>query len=88
MSHYYSRIQGHRGEATRCGTKSAGITARADSYTVGARIDIRWSNQLQADVVSIYATSGSSDFGSRMFSYTVQDGKRIILDTIYPELFI
>ena len=88
MSYYYSRIKGHRGEATRCGTKSAGITARADSYAVGARIDIRWSNQFQADIVSIYATSGSSDFGSRIFSYTVQDGKRVILDNAYPELFI
>ena len=88
MSHYYSRIKGHRGEATRCGVKSSGITARADSYTVGARIEIEWSAQLQSDVVTIYATTGSNSSGSRIFSYTVQDGKRVILDTAYPEFLL
>ena len=88
MAHYYSRICGHRGEATRCGTKQSGIVARADSYTVGARISIQWSDQLQADIVNVYATSGSSDYGSRILSYTIQNGQRVILDTTYPELFI
>ena len=88
MAHYYSRIKGHRGEATRCGSKPSGITARADSYSVGARIEINWSAQLQSDVVTIYATTGSSSNGSRIFSYTIQDGKRVILDTAYPEFFL
>lgn len=88
MAHYYSRIKGHRGEATRCGSKSSGITARADSYSVGARIEINWSAELQSDVVTIYATTGSSSNGSRIFSYTIQDGKRVILDTAYPEFFL
>lgn len=88
MAHYYSRIKGHRGEATRCGSKSSGITARADSYSVGARIEINWSAQLQSDVVTIYATTGSSSNGSRIFSYTIQDGKRVVLDTAYPEFFL
>lgn len=88
MAHYYSRIKGHRGEATRCGSKSSGITARADSYSVGARIKINWSAQLQSDVVTIYATTGSSSDGSRIFSYTIQDGKRVVLDTAYPEFLL
>lgn len=88
MAHYYSRIKGHKGEATRSGSKSSGITARADSYSVGARIEINWSAQLQSDVVTIYATTGSSSNGSRIFSYTIQDGKRVILDTAYPEFFL
>ena len=88
MAHYYSRTKGHRGEATRCGVKSSGITARADSYAVGARIEISWSSQLQSDVVTIYATTGSNSNGSRIFSYTIQDGKRIILDTVYPEFLL
>ena len=88
MAHYYSRIKGHRGEATRCGAKASGITARADSYTVGARIEIEWSTQLQSDIVTIYATTGSNSNGSRIFSYTVQDGKRVILDTAYPEFLL
>ena len=88
MAHYYSRIKGHSGEATRCGSKSSGITARADSYSVGARIEINWSAQFQSDVVTIYATTGSSSNGSRIFSYTIQDGKRVILYTAYPEFFL
>lgn len=88
MAHYYSRIKGHRGAATRCGSKSSGITARADSYSVGARIEINWSDKLQSDVVTIYATTGSNSNGSRIFSYTIQDGKRVILDTAYPEFLL
>lgn len=88
MAHYYSRIKGHKGEATRCGSKSSGITARADSCSVGARIEINWSAQLQSDVVTIYATTGSSSNGSRIFSYIIQDGKRVILDTAYPEFLL
>lgn len=88
MAHYYSRIKGRKGEATRCGSKSSGITARADSYSVGARIEINWSAQLQSDVVTIYATTGSSSNGSRIFSYIIQDGKRVILDTAYPEFLL
>ena len=33
MSHFYSSIQGGRGEATRCGDKSNGVRATAQSFT-------------------------------------------------------
>lgn len=33
MSEFYGRIQGHRGEATRCGSKSSGIRTVAKSWT-------------------------------------------------------
>ncbi len=33
MSHFYSTIQGNRGEATRCGTKDSGIMASARSWS-------------------------------------------------------
>lgn len=32
MSAYYGRLQGSRGEATRCGSKASGITATAESW--------------------------------------------------------
>jgi hypothetical protein len=32
MSEFYGRIQGHRGEATRCGSKTSGITTVAKSW--------------------------------------------------------
>jgi len=88
MSHYYSRIQGHRGEATRTGHKTSGITARADSYSIGGRVELEWSDSLQTDIVHVYRTSGSSSYGSRIMSYANIDGNFTVLQTEYPELLI
>mgnify|MGYP003319583727 CR=1 FL=1 len=40
MSHFYSVIQGNRGQATRCGTKDSGIRATAASWTGAIRTDL------------------------------------------------
>lgn len=41
MSHFYSSIQGGRGEATRCGTKKDGIRASVQSWdgSIGTRLE-------------------------------------------------
>lgn len=41
MSHFYSRIKGRRGEATRCGTKGSGIDATAASWS-GSIVTRMW----------------------------------------------
>lgn len=33
MAHFYGRIQGNRGEATRCGSKNSGINATVESWS-------------------------------------------------------
>ena len=33
MSEFYGRLQGNRGEATRCGSKASGIVVTAESWT-------------------------------------------------------
>lgn len=38
MSHFYGTTQGCRGEATRCGSKGSGITARAASWKGAVRV--------------------------------------------------
>ena len=43
MSHFYSVIQGNRGQATRCGTKDSGVTATAASWTGAIRTDLWYS---------------------------------------------
>ena len=43
MSHFYSVIQGNRGQATRCGTKNSGVTATAASWTGAIRTDLWYS---------------------------------------------
>ena len=89
MAHYYSRIKGNKGEATRCGTRSSGITARADSWSTGAITTINYSTTINADVVTLYATEGSGDsYGKRIMSYAYIDGKFTIIDTSYPELLL
>ena len=88
MAHYYATCQGHRGEATRCGAKSSGITATANSWDVGAEITIRWSNELNTDVVTIYRTNGSNSRGTRLMSYANINGKFTIIDHSHPEALI
>ena len=89
MAHYYGRIIGSaKTDATRRGFKSTGIEARADSWTVGARVVLKWSEQLQTDIVTLYHTTGSGSYGSRIMSYAIIDGTFTILDTSYPEVLL
>ena len=89
MAHYYSRIKGNKGEATRCGTRSSGITARVDSWSTGAITTINYNTAINADIVTLYATEGSDDsYGKRIMSYAYIDGKFTIIDTSYPELLL
>lgn len=90
MAHYYGQVNGAaRTPATRRGHKNTGITARADSYTVGARVSLSYSEHIDADIVTLYATTGSGDsYGSRIMSYAIIDGTFTILDTSYPEVLL
>ena len=45
MSHFYSKIQGNRGEATRCGTKGSGIVATAASWTGAIRTELWYDTE-------------------------------------------
>lgn len=38
MSHFYGTLQGHRGQATRCGSKESGIDAVAASWEGSVRV--------------------------------------------------
>ena len=38
MAHFYGRLQGNRGEATRCGSKDSGIHTTAESWTSVVRV--------------------------------------------------
>lgn len=89
MSHYYARSVGSaKTEATRRGTKSSGIAAHANSWSIGGIVEINWNDKLQTDVVSIYRTKGSNSRSSRILSYAEIDGKFTIIDNAFPELLI
>ncbi len=89
MSHYYAQATGSaRTDATRRGFKSSGISARADSWSIGGRVSIRWCPIKQTDIVTIYQTRGSDSSGSAIMSYAIIDDKFTVLDTHYPELLL
>ena len=53
MAHFYSVIQGNRGKATRCGSKSSGITATAASW--GGAITVYVANDENGnDIFEVY----------------------------------
>lgn len=89
MSHYYGRVVGSaRTDATRRGFKNSGISARADSWSVGGKVSIRWCPIKQTDIVTVYHTQGSRSSGSPIMSYAIIDDKFTILDIHYPELLL
>jgi len=53
MSHFYGKMQGARGEATRCGTKSSGITTYAAGWRGAIRVDVS-QNEDGLDVFTVY----------------------------------
>lgn len=61
MSHFYGRIQGSRGEATRCGTKSSGLTVSANGWNIGASITLSYDDETGLDTIRIIINKGSND---------------------------
>lgn len=59
MAQFYASIQGNRGEATRMGTKSSGISGHIRGWNVGARVVV--SHEDGVDIVRVWKTGGSSD---------------------------
>lgn len=62
MAHFYASIEGNRGMATRCGTKSSGITGHVRGWTVGARVEL--SHEDGTDIARVYRTGGSNGYGT------------------------
>ena len=88
MAHFYGTVQGHRGEATRTGSKSSGMRATANSWSVGGEVKVHYDSALNVDVVSFYITRGSDTTPTRIASFAIIDGKRKLLDTNFPEVFL
>ena len=89
MAHFYSRIKGSRGPATRCGTKSSGITANVTGWDIGGTCKTYFNSHLGTDVVEFYLTNGSNGHSStRVATFAFIDGKLQLLNTSYPEIFI
>ena len=52
MSHFYSKIQGGRGEATRCGTKNSGVTGCVASWDGAIRTELWYDRDKDLNMYS------------------------------------
>lgn len=86
MSHFYSRIQGSKGAATRCGTRGSGISAEATGWGIGTLSIIRYDLELDTDVVYIYLTDGSNGNNKTLLTtvYKAPDGSHKFLSANLP----
>jgi len=57
MAHFIGYLKGHRGEASRLGTPKSGLSASAQGWNLGGRIEVR-VNANGEDEVTIYLTAG------------------------------
>ena len=62
MSRFYAEIQGNRGPATRCGSKSSGVWSHTRGWNVGVKVYCH-VNEDGEDEIHVYRTSGSNGSG-------------------------
>jgi hypothetical protein len=88
MARYYAEIQGNRGEATRMGTPSSGISAHPRGWDLGVRVSGYPSmGDTQRDEFSVDVTSGSNGHGCNIPAVTVRmtaDGLRMVRHFTHP----
>lgn len=61
MAQFYAGIQGNKGEATRLGTKSSGLSGFAQGYDIGIRFNL--SHTITGDQIEISITGGTNSPG-------------------------
>lgn len=54
MSHFYGYLQGARGEATRCGHKSSGLTVKAASWNGSIRVTLSHEQDVDTFDVTMF----------------------------------
>ena len=63
--HFYGSIEGKGSSPVHAaGTKDSGIQGHIRGWSVGARVSVNYDEGRGRDVVTIYATTGSSDQGN------------------------
>ena len=75
MASLYSSIQGCRGEATRCGSKSSGVRASVQSWQ-GSLISYMDLDDNDNPIITLKTSDGSSGYGSEtIFSGSLEELK-------------
>ena len=53
MAHFYGKLQGSRGEATRCGTKSSGVETVAASWQGSVVVRLHHDESRDQDIATV-----------------------------------
>lgn len=75
MSAFYGTIEGQRGPATRCGSKSSGIKAAAQSWDGSVITTLRYGTRDDEEVlmVEVNTSEGSSAYGHRIWNGSFEE---------------
>lgn len=60
MSHFYGNLHGARGEATRQGHKSTGLTARGAGWDLGATVNMTYNEELKRNELTVSIDKGNN----------------------------
>lgn len=60
MAHFIGYLQGNRGDVSRLGSKSSGITASAQGWRIGVDVIVMYDEEKKKDKVIVRKTSGSN----------------------------
>lgn len=59
MAQFRGTVQGNRGEASRLGNKSSGLTVTCNGWNMGVKVVATYDNETDTDVFKVYKTGGS-----------------------------
>ena len=71
MAHFYSSIQGQRGEATRLGSASSGITTVAAGWAGAIKVHVHFDETTGLDMYEVRLTPWEGSGGQ---SYVIASG--------------
>jgi len=63
MAHFRGTVEGNRGEASRLGSRDSGLLVIGNGWEIGVHCYCHYSEERQADVISIRLTRGSNSRG-------------------------
>ena len=81
MAQFIGFLQGGKGEASRLGNKTSGLTATVNGWNSGVKVYAFYCDERKRDVIRVEATTGSKQTGRKVIIGEVmeQDGQVIFI---------
>lgn len=71
MAQFIGEIQGHRGRASRLGSKTSGFYAHIRGWDIGVEVECSHNNG--RDIIDIYQTCGSNNHCNRKLIKSLEE---------------